>query len=96
MTSDDGDLTVAVDDRLPPTALPFETALTTLWQVVRQLPIGEYQYRAMHCLLGKGSTLEMERLLDDRGAVDLPLDLTGGGTAIVRVWRAGQGRAVRS
>ncbi|MQS14535.1 hypothetical protein F7Q99_20270 [Streptomyces kaniharaensis] len=83
------DLTVTVDGYLEPMMLPFDVALTTLWQVVRQLPIGEYQHRAMHRLLGAGRTLEMERLLDGTGSMELRLDLTGGGTAVVRVCRAG-------
>ncbi|MBV6699328.1 hypothetical protein [Kitasatospora aureofaciens] len=81
------DLTVAVDGHLKSTTLPIQAALTTLWQTVRELPIGEYQLRAMHQLLGSGDTRPIERFLAGEGATDWPLDLTGGGRVTVRVSR---------
>ncbi|MEV7023350.1 hypothetical protein [Kitasatospora sp. NPDC093558] len=82
-----GDLAVAIDGYLEPVTARFEAAMTKLWQAVRELPIGEYQYGAMHRLLGSGITRDLERLLDGEGAVDWVLDLVGGGRVIVRVWR---------
>ncbi|MEV8324489.1 hypothetical protein [Kitasatospora sp. NPDC056731] len=81
------ELTVSVDGHLKPTSAPALQALDILWRTLRELPIGEYQHRAMHRLLGAGTTVEMEKFLDGQGLVDFPLDLTGGDKAIVRVWR---------
>ncbi|MEU6238153.1 hypothetical protein [Kitasatospora sp. NPDC047058] len=87
MIAEDGDLTVAVDGLLEPTTARIDLAITTLWQALRGLAIGDYQRRAMHRLLGTGDTREMERLLDGEGQVDWRLDLTSGEAMTVRVWR---------
>ncbi|MFD9690961.1 hypothetical protein ACFWXO_34955 [Kitasatospora sp. NPDC059088] len=60
-------LAVGVDGHLEVTEAPFEAALTILWQTVRNLPISDYQHRYMHRLLGSGSTLAVEQLLDSEG-----------------------------
>ncbi|GAA2825536.1 hypothetical protein RMN57_13335 [Kitasatospora sp. CM 4170] len=87
MTIEDGDLTVAVDGLLDPTTQPIERAITTLWQTLQGLDIGDYQRQAMYRLLGGGDTLSIERLLDGEGRIDWPLHLASGGTVTVRVWR---------
>ncbi|MFF0409042.1 hypothetical protein ACFYUY_01230 [Kitasatospora sp. NPDC004745] len=92
-----GDLRVAVDGYLEPATAPFTAALTLVWQAVRDLPMVDYQGRYMHRLLGSGSTLAVEQLLDERGAVELPLDLGAAGTTTVRIQRGdGLTRAQRT
>jgi hypothetical protein len=93
----DDSLTVAVDGHLERTTKPALEALDTLWQTVRELPIGEYQDRYMHRLLGSGSTLAVEQLLDADDVAELPLDLGDAGTTTIRIWRGdGRTRAQRA
>ncbi|MGA5820784.1 hypothetical protein ACPC54_23325 [Kitasatospora sp. NPDC094028] len=93
----DADLRVAVDGVLTVTAAPFEQAQTILWQAIQNLPLGDYARRHMKRLLGSGDTLELERLLDGQGAVELPLDLGPMEQTTVRIWRGdGLTRAQRT
>ncbi|WBP89554.1 hypothetical protein [Kitasatospora cathayae] len=79
-------LTVAVDGHLEPVTRPVLEALDVLWETVRQLPISEYELKAMGWLLASGNTADLERMMDGNGVVDWPLGLDGGGQATVRVW----------
>ncbi|NUQ95597.1 MAG: hypothetical protein HOY79_03205 [Streptomyces sp.] len=89
--SPDSNLTVAVDGHLKAAEAPIERALTLLWQAVRGLPISGYQERYLRRLLGSGSTLGVEQMLDRDGTVELPLDLGEAGMTTIRIWR-GDGR----
>jgi hypothetical protein len=82
----EGDLTVAVDGHLDRVTKPVPEAMEVLWQTVRQLPISDYELKAMGWLLGSGDTADLERMMAGSGVVDWPLGLVGGGQAIVRVW----------
>lgn len=87
MTLEDDELTVAIDGHLERVTLSAGAAIVRLWQVVRELPIGDYQMGAMHRLLGSGSTVDMEKILAGEGQTDFALDLAGGRRVIVRIWR---------
>lgn len=78
-------LTVSIDDHLQPITKPPLEALEVLWQGVRQLPISDYERRAMQRLLGSGSTDDLERMMNGDEVTDWTLGLQGGGRAIVRV-----------
>lgn len=80
------DLTVSVDGHLERVTKPALEALDTLWATLRELPIGEYQHRAMERLLASGSTADLERMMYGDGVIDWVLDLGGEDRAIVRVW----------
>ncbi|MFB7907631.1 hypothetical protein ACFC1T_14460 [Kitasatospora sp. NPDC056076] len=77
-------LTVSVDGHLDPVTAPALEALARLWETVRQLPISEYELRAMGWLLNAGNTADLERMMAGSGTVDWPLSLGGGQNAIVR------------
>jgi hypothetical protein len=82
----DDDLTVSVDGHLKRVTKPALEAMDVLLQAIRQLPISEFELRAMGWLLASGNTADLERMMDGSGVVDWPLGLEGGGQAIVRVW----------
>ncbi|MFJ2191939.1 hypothetical protein ACIOJE_29070 [Kitasatospora sp. NPDC087861] len=79
------DLTVAVDGHLEPVTAPALQALDILWQTLRELPIGEYQLRAMERLVGSGDTRDLENWMHGDEATDWTLALEGDAVAVVRV-----------
>ncbi|WP_280684797.1 hypothetical protein [Kitasatospora sp. MAA19] len=79
------DLTVSVDGHLEPVTAPALQALDILWQTLRELPIGEYQLRAMERLVGSGDTRDLERWMHGDEATDWTLGLDGDAVAVVRV-----------
>ncbi|MEV7358223.1 hypothetical protein [Kitasatospora sp. NPDC091276] len=79
------ELTVAVDGHLEPVTAPALQALDILWQTLRELPIGEYQLRAMERLVGSRDTRDLQNWMHGDESTDWTLALEGGDTAIVRV-----------
>ncbi|MFD4394628.1 hypothetical protein [Kitasatospora sp. NPDC058478] len=79
------ELTVSVDGHLKPVTAPALQALDILWQTLRELPIGEYQLRAMERLVGGDDTRGLEKWMNGDESTDWTLALEGGDTAIVRV-----------
>ncbi|MEV7773064.1 hypothetical protein [Kitasatospora sp. NPDC086791] len=79
------DLTVSVDGYLEPVTQTPRTALDTLWQTVRALPMDDCQRRGMALMLGSGSTADLERWMGDDSATTITVGLADGSRAIVRV-----------
>ncbi|MGW6913694.1 hypothetical protein ACWGB8_07730 [Kitasatospora sp. NPDC054939] len=85
--SDTEELTVAIDGFLDPVTEPIETALTTLWQALRDMSLRPNYREAMRLLLGTGRTEGVEFQLDFHGRLDVEVILADGRHIQVRAWR---------